>query len=222
LDDFCDGSKDFLKLSRLLSRFHSVDHSKIAQECLDCIHVTRGTFGGTYGNENSGPHIDVSLDPRQLMLIWDMGASFGLTPFRSDFIDYVVCTIPVQDITKVNNVIGIWTTPHKFTDTKGFPVHLPCVFYHLPQTDVHLFSPHTYQQMHGGYSEVYGDCIKMLLKTSEIQIQIVREKHNLPIIFDSYVSPKVKKMLASSMPSGLCHTWLNAFDLFQENTLHDL
>jgi hypothetical protein len=75
------------------------------------------------------------------MLIWDMGASFGLTPFQSDFIDYVVCTIPVWDITKVNNVIGIGTT---LTDTKGLPVYLPCVSYHLPQMDVHLFSLHTY------------------------------------------------------------------------------
>ncbi len=73
LDGFCDGNKDFLKLSRSLSRFHSVDHSKNAQECLDCIHETRGTFGGTYGYENSGPHIDVLLDwsgTRALLLAW--------------------------------------------------------------------------------------------------------------------------------------------------------
>jgi hypothetical protein len=118
------------------------------------------------------------------MLIWDTGASFGLTPFQSDFIDYVARTIPVRDVTKVNNVISIGMTLHKFTDTKGLPVYLCSVSYHLPQMDVHLFSPHTYHQMHGGYSEVYGDCIKMLLNTSEIQIQIMREKHNLPIIFD--------------------------------------
>ncbi len=60
--------------------------------------------------------------------------------------------------------------------------------------------------MHGGYSKVYGDCIKMLLNISETQIQIVWEKHDLLIVFDSYVSPKVKKMLASSMRFGLCRT----------------
>jgi hypothetical protein len=107
----------------------------------------RGTYGGTYRNKNSGPHIDVPLDPKSFMLIWDMGTSFGLTPFQSDFIDFVACTIPVRDVTKVNNVIGIGTTLHKFTDTKGFPVYLPCVSYHLPQMDVRLFSPHTYHQM---------------------------------------------------------------------------
>jgi hypothetical protein len=118
----------------------------------------------------------------------------------------VACAIPVRDVTKVNNVIGIGTTLHKFTDTKGLPVYLPCVSYHLPQMDAHLFSPRTYHQMHGGYSGVYGDCIKMLLNALEIQIQILREKHNLPVVFDPYVSPKVKKTLASSMRSGLCHT----------------
>jgi hypothetical protein len=76
--------------------------------------------------------------------------------------------------------------------------------------------------MDGGYSKVYNNCIKMLLKTPKIQIQIVREKHNLPIVFDSYVSPKAKKLLASTMRSGLCHTHLNALDFFQENTLQDL
>jgi transposase InsO family protein len=75
--------------------------------------------------------------------------------------------------------------------------------------------------MHGGYSEVHSDCIKMLLHTSEIQIPIVREKHNLPVVFDSYVSPKMKKTLASSMRSGLCHTRLNALDFFQDTSAED-
>ena len=53
-------------------------------------------------------------DPRTMMLVWDMGASYGLTPFRSDFIEYLECDIPVKDVTKVNRVIGIGITPHHF------------------------------------------------------------------------------------------------------------
>jgi len=143
-------------------------------------------------------------------LIWDTGASYGLTQFRSDFIDYVNFEILVRDITKVKTVEGIGTTLHKFTDINGNQVYLPCVSYHLPETDVRLFSPQTYHQMHGGYSEVHSDCACMLLKTSTIEIQIVREEHNLPIVFDSFVSGKAKKALASKMRSGLCHTHLNA------------
>jgi hypothetical protein len=32
-----------------------------------------------------------NLDPRTLILIWDKSASFGLSPFHNDFIDYVEC-----------------------------------------------------------------------------------------------------------------------------------
>ena len=47
-----------------------------------------------------------------LILIWDTGASYGLTPFRSDFIDYVKSELPVRDVTKINTVVGIGTTLH--------------------------------------------------------------------------------------------------------------
>jgi hypothetical protein len=61
-------------------------------------------------------------------LIWDTGASAGLMPYRSDFIDYVECEIDVCDITKVNKVVGIGTMLHKFVDNNGNHVYLPCVF----------------------------------------------------------------------------------------------
>jgi hypothetical protein len=69
LDGFCDRSKDFLKLSQQLSKFHLVDHSKNAQECLNCVHAMCVTYGGTYGNKNSGPYLNALLDPKSLMLI---------------------------------------------------------------------------------------------------------------------------------------------------------
>jgi hypothetical protein len=73
------------------------------------------------------------IDPKTLILIWDTGGSAGLTPFRSDFIDYVECEIDVRDVTKVNKVIGVGTTLHKFVDVAGNDVYLPCVSYHLHQ-----------------------------------------------------------------------------------------
>jgi hypothetical protein len=62
----------------------------------------------------------------------------------------------------------------------------------------------------------------MLLKTSTIKIRHVREEHNLPVVFDSFVSGKAKKALASNMRSGLCHTRLHALDLFHDNDLGNL
>ena len=72
-------------------------------------------------------------DPKTLMLIWVSGASFGLTPFWSNFIDYVEVDIPVKDMTKINWVIGIGTTLHKLQNDQGQDIFLPCVLYHIPQ-----------------------------------------------------------------------------------------
>ncbi len=60
----------------------------------------------------------ISYTPDDTLLVYDLGASAGLTPFKSYFFDYVKCSIPVQDISKVNEVIGIGTTIHKFVNTK--------------------------------------------------------------------------------------------------------
>jgi hypothetical protein len=70
------------------------------------------------------------LNPKTLILTWDTGASAGLTPFRSDFTDYVECEIDVHVITKVNKVVGIGTTLYKFMDNNSNHVYLPCVSYH--------------------------------------------------------------------------------------------
>jgi hypothetical protein len=192
LDGFLRSNVHFLQLPRLLSQFRSVDHEKNISSCIAQVAALRGTFENC--SVSGGPK-----DPCTLILIWNTGASFGLMPFRSDFIDYVECDIPVRDVTKVNRVVGIGNTIHKFMDTNGNPVFLPCVSYHLPQTDVRLFSPQTYHQMHGGYSEVYGQSIQMKLRTSSILIDINRDHANLPIVHDSFVSEKAKR--------GLCATY---------------
>ena len=77
--------------------------------------------------KNRACNASKKIDPKNLILIWDTGASFGLTPFRSDFIDYVQAEISVKDVTKVNKVIGIGTTLHKFRNDKGNIVFLPFV-----------------------------------------------------------------------------------------------
>ena len=89
--------QDFLQLYRLLSTFSTVDHVKNAQSCVNRVNTLRGTYGGTYEKRSCfSPGL---LDPKSLILIWDKGVSYGLTPFQSDLIDYVKCEIPVRDVT---------------------------------------------------------------------------------------------------------------------------
>ena len=156
-----------------------------------------GILGGLHKVQPSSANV------KNTVLIWDTGASFGLTPFRSDFIDYVKCDIQVKDVTKVNTVIGIGTTINKFRDANGQDVFLPCVSYHLTTTDVRLFSPQTYHQLHGGKSVVDANEVTMHLEGHKVVIPIDRNGINLPVVGDSYVSSKEKKRMGLQLRSAL-------------------
>jgi len=145
LNSFCTGNHDFLRLPKLMGTLCNYDyHEQQIKSALARVALLRGTFEM---NQSATGHID----PKTLLLIWDTGVSCGLTPLKSDFIDYFECDIDVRDVTKVNKVIGIGTTLHKFVDDAGNDLNLPCVSYHLPTTDVRLFSPQVYHQIYGGH-----------------------------------------------------------------------
>jgi hypothetical protein len=82
--------------------------------------------------------------------------------------------------------------------------------------DVCLFSPQTYHQMHDGYSEVNGQNIQMMLRTSTISITIKQGLTNLPVVHVSFVSEKAKCGLGPLMWSGLCQTHMPVLDFFGE------
>jgi hypothetical protein len=121
-------------------------------------------------------------------LVWDTGASFGLTSFRQDFINYTECSIPVHDIACTNTVIGIGTTWHKFT-VNSEDILLTCLFYHLPSADVRLFSPQTFHTLYGGHSAVFGDDVQMFINSMRIDVAINRESANIPMVHNCWVSP---------------------------------
>jgi hypothetical protein len=128
-----------------------------------------------------------------------------LTPFQSDFIDYVEVSFEVQDVTKTNKVVVIGTTLHRFVDDNGKDVYLPCVSYHLPTTDVRLFSPQIYHQLHCGSSTIDGAnvCMRLCGRRPNITIPIACGESNLPCDFNSFFSEKVKREYASKMRSAL-------------------
>ena len=121
-------------------------------------------------------------DTITMRLVWDTGASYGLKPFRSDFIDYVDCDIPVKYATKVNRFIGIGTTLHKFIESNGKYIFLPCISYHTNQTYVRIFSPQTYHQMHSGNFVVHGNQLTMHLPFHRIHIPIDIGGTKLPVV----------------------------------------
>ena len=75
-----------------------------------------------------------------MILVWDTGASYGLIPFRSDFIDYLECDILVKYVTKVNRVIGIGTTLHKFIKINNQNIYSCRVFPITSSKQMYAFS----------------------------------------------------------------------------------
>ena len=209
IDSFCDVSLDFLSFVRLISMFNEMDHAQNVQQLCQCLAVLSDR-----SLKNRAYNASKKIDYKNLILVWDTGASFGLTPFRSDFINYVEAEIAVKDVTKVNKVMGIGTTLHKLRNNKGKSVFLPCVSYHLPTTDVRIFSPQTYHQMHGGYSRINGGCMEMNLKNNKIIIPIRREQANLPIVFDSYLTTKQKNEVGPHIRSAMAYSNLSLLDFF--------
>jgi hypothetical protein len=95
-----------------MNKFEHISLAEGAQATVGRLH----TFVTNLGL-NSTNHSKQRKTAKDCPLVWDTGASFGLTPFRSDFIDYTACEIPVNDIARTNIVIGIGTTLHRFLST---------------------------------------------------------------------------------------------------------
>eukprot|EP00956_Cyclotella_meneghiniana_P028265 scaffold65213_cov39-Cyclotella_meneghiniana.AAC.4 len=161
LDSFVvDRGNTFLAGIRLLQQF---EHESLAKSATETVHRLN-LFGVNLGlHDCQGEHGKQRqrITAKDCPLVWDTGASFGLTPFRSDFIDYTECNIPVNDIARTNIVIGLGTTLHRFElDGKAF--FLPCLSYHLPSAEIRLFSPQTYHTIYGGYSHVKYNSVQEL------------------------------------------------------------
>ena len=109
------------------------------------------------------------------------------------------CNIPVKDVNKVNMVIGIRTTLHNFIDSNGQDIFLPCISYHLTQTDLGFFSPQTYHQIHSGQYIVQGNQATIHLPNNRIHIPIDLGGTNLPVAHTSFVTENQKQAIIPQM-----------------------
>ena len=87
----CDSQ--FFSVPNLLLQFTTFDHASNVEGLLNCAHL--------FGSELEF-HQTPLPTPTFTPLIWDTGASYGLTAFKNDFIDYHKADISVKDVTKFN------------------------------------------------------------------------------------------------------------------------
>jgi hypothetical protein len=197
LDEFCSvRGGTFLGAVKLMNSFGSLSLEEGADNTVRRMNLLRVGYEASDGRELR------RVTFKNCPLVWDTGASFGLTPFRGDFLDYVECKITVRDISKQNTVIGVGTTLHKFK-IDGQDIFIPCLSYHLPSAEVRLFSPQTYHTLYGGHSVVGGDYIEKFIDNLKIKIGIDKEASNVPMIHDCSVSAEEMKQHGPFIRSAL-------------------
>ena len=95
-----DKSRKFLQFLRLISKFSSLSNLRgvycaanvkqlmcFYSELKKC--VSRASFLGGSMLDDSPHQVQYHKYPKSLILIWNTGAYFGISPFRSGFIDRV-------------------------------------------------------------------------------------------------------------------------------------
>jgi hypothetical protein len=92
------------------------DHHDTAQHAVNQMNafLLQQTISFGLSKKDKSIKLESKMDFQHTLLIWDTGATHGLTPFMKDFIHYQSCDIPVKDISTVNWVIGVGTVMHKF------------------------------------------------------------------------------------------------------------
>ncbi len=126
MDEFCNDKGEFLLgLLKLMQELDVKQYGDNSQQS-----VSRAN---NFALELKTPHNKVTFN--NCILVWDTGASFGLTLFCGDFIDYIECQLLVKDISKTNMVSAIGTAQHKFM-VNCEPIFMPCLSYHLQSSKV--------------------------------------------------------------------------------------
>ena len=88
----------------------------------------------------------------------------------------------VKEVNKVNRVIVVRTTLHKFIENNGQDKLLSCISYKPTQIDASPLSPQTYHKMHGGYFAVHGNKVTMNLPFHRIHIPVDLGGTKLPVV----------------------------------------
>jgi hypothetical protein len=101
----------------------------------------------------------------------------------TNIIDYLPLDgVTVKDIAWTNSVLRIGTIMWKLPTTKGHPVFIPAVAYHMHDCDIRLFSPQSYFNLHGGDATVTARSVMMRLPDNHVVNILIDPTINLPVI----------------------------------------
>ena len=205
--DLVCNSTNVLIVPRMLKHQSMEHHRRQAAQVVSRYNIAmQNVEGGTYQCTHSASGSAYEDTP----LIFDTGASSGLTPFRADFITYHPCNIEIKDISKTNTVIGMGLAMYKIKASNGDELFVPFPTYHLESADIRLMSPQSYHQAYGGSTYLDGDRAIMHLVPPpgtryphDIEIPIDKKGSNLPMLYNvsctkdehDQIGPSFKSMM---------------------------
>ena len=118
-------------------------------------------------------------DPRTTVLIWDTGAPFGLTPFKVNLL--IMWSVILLWRALQKKIPSLVLEQQFISLLMQMEIYFfsPCISYHLQTTDVRLFSPQTYHQLHGAHSIIKGSNAQIVLNNHIIVIPINIQEPNI-------------------------------------------
>ena len=148
---------------------------------VSAIAVNAFDFGRRFNNSETS---SVSSCP----LVFDTGASTGLSPFKYYFLDYYKkCHIGVKGIAgDGGSIVGGGTILRNFTTNCSTNIYLPAHGYHIPKSDILLESPQFVIRSMGGSGHAVIDVwnVEWHLPDKRIIDILIDPGTNLPLIHD--------------------------------------
>ena len=129
-------------------------------------------------------------------LIFDTGASVGVTPFRADFIDYRKVNFTVKAVGSIGQIVGEGTVLRRYRTREGKHKFIASKAYHMPAADIRLESPQSVIRLLGGGKVVLiNENIEWTLPSGEHIDIPIDPRSNLPLLFDTYCTEPEKKVV---------------------------
>jgi hypothetical protein len=152
IDNICQ-HLDFIQLHRLLTLFCPLQQDKVA--VVDKVNEDLDKFK-TFLYTSETPHhgvgpcnVFISMDNRRTIpIVIDSGASKGLSPIRSDFIQFKPLKSTITGIGAKSEIRGVGIVRWKIIDQHGKVAVIETEAYYVPSAHIRLYSPQSHFARH--------------------------------------------------------------------------
>mmetsp|Transcript_4245 Transcript_4245/g.9634 ORF Transcript_4245/g.9634 Transcript_4245/m.9634 type:complete len:345 (+) Transcript_4245:2650-3684(+) len=174
---------------RLVREFNLESPSLSFEQQLSCLVSRVNDISSAYNNAHltSGTRDNTPC-------VFDTGATNNLTPFRSDFLDYQEVDLDVKAVGSVGKIIGYGTVLYRLKTRCGHFVYRPGLAYHMPASDIRLYSPQASIDVYRGEALIKGRNIAYTLPDGRIVDIPFCPDSNLPLFKDFVCSSEEKQI----------------------------